>query len=162
MSSGLDKLMLQIGLIDKVTKPLKGIKGSVEKLGESTKSGFQNMAGGALSIVGAGLAVQSALMPAIEMDRRMGELSSLGTTETAMAKLKKTALGFAVEYGKSATEFVEASYDIQSAIGGLKGDELANFTKARLFLLQRRNRIPKPSPVIWARCTAFFNAKPMI
>ncbi|MEC6798202.1 phage tail tape measure protein [Photobacterium sp. S4TG1] len=134
MSSGLDKLMLQVGLIDKVTKPLKGIKGSVEKLGESTKAGFQKMAGGALSIAGAGLAVQSALMPAIEMDRRMGELSSLGTTETAMAKLKKTALGFAVEYGKSATEFVEASYDIQSAIGGLKGDELANFTKASAVL----------------------------
>uniref|UniRef100_UPI00069D769A phage tail tape measure protein n=1 Tax=Vibrio cholerae TaxID=666 RepID=UPI00069D769A len=34
------------------------------------------------------------------------------------------------EYGKSATEFIGAAYDIQSAIAGLKGTELSDFTKS--------------------------------
>ncbi|ORP78906.1 hypothetical protein B7969_17670, partial [Vibrio cholerae] len=43
---------------------------------------------------------------------------------------KKTALDFSGEYGKSATEFIGAAYDIQSAIAGLKGTELSDFTKS--------------------------------
>ncbi|MCL7772501.1 phage tail tape measure protein [Pasteurella multocida] len=37
---------------------------------------------------------------------------------------------FAVGYSESATDFVRSSYDIQSSIAGLQGDELAEFTKA--------------------------------
>ena len=121
---------MQIGLIDQVSKPLGKIGREVDSVTKATQNGMRNMAAGGAGLVAAGFAIQNALMPAIEMDRKMGELASLGTAEDAMDSLKKTAMGFAVEYGKSAEEFVEASYDIQSAIAGLKGDELARFTKA--------------------------------
>lgn len=121
---------MQIGLIDQVSKPLGKIGREVDSVTKATQNGMRNMAAGGAGLVAAGFAIQNALMPAIEMDRKMGELASLGTAEDAMDSLKKTAMGFAVEYGKSAEEFVEASYDIQSAIGGLKGNDLANFTKA--------------------------------
>lgn len=121
---------MQIGLIDQVSKPLGKIGRELNSVTKSAQSGMKNMAAGGAGLLAAGFAIQNALMPAIEMDRKMGELASLGTAEDAMNSLKKTAMGFAVEYGKSAEEFVEASYDIQSAIAGLKGDELARFTKA--------------------------------
>lgn len=121
---------MQIGLIDQVSKPLGKIGREVDSVTKATQNGMRNMVAGGAGLVAAGFAIQNALMPAIEMDRKMGELASLGTAEDAMDSLKKTAMGFAVEYGKSAEEFVEASYDIQSAIAGLKGDELARFTKA--------------------------------
>jgi len=38
------------------------------------------------------------------------------------------ALDFAQQYGGNATDIVRSSYDIQSAIAGLRGDELARFT----------------------------------
>ena len=88
------------------------------------------MVTGGAGLVASGLAIQSALMPAIEMDRKMGEVASLGVTDDALKQLQNTALEFSAEYGKSATDFVAASYDIQSAIAGLDGNELSQFTKA--------------------------------
>ncbi|WP_236565157.1 phage tail tape measure protein [Aeromonas salmonicida] len=64
------------------------------------------------------------------MDRALGEVASLGIAEQALDKLGMTALTFSMDYGKSATDFVRASYEIQSAIAGLEGYELSTFTKA--------------------------------
>ncbi|WP_153446917.1 phage tail tape measure protein [Vibrio algicola] len=126
----MEKLMMQIGLIDQVSKPLGKMQRQFDSLAQQTKKSFTNIGIGAAGIFAGGAAIKSAMMPAIEMDRKMGELASLGTTQKSMDSLKQSALSFSVAYGKSATEFVEASYDIQSAIAGLKGNELAQFTKA--------------------------------
>lgn len=125
-----DKLMMHIGLIDQVTKPLRGITSQMQTTVDAGRRGMMNMATGGAGLVASGMAIQRALMPAIEMDRKMGEVASLGVTGDALKQLQQTALEFSTEYGKSATDFVEASYDIQSAIAGLDGNELSQFTKA--------------------------------
>ena len=121
---------MHVALVDQITKPLQGITKEVQSSMEAGKQGMQNMATGGAGLVATGFAIQNALMPAIEMDRKLGEVKSLGVTDDALKQLQATALDFAAEYGKSATEFVGASYDIQSAIAGLSGDELSQFTKA--------------------------------
>ncbi|MGF1876662.1 phage tail tape measure protein [Photobacterium frigidiphilum] len=126
----MDKLLMHVALIDQVTKPLQGITKTMQSSMDAGKQGLHNMASGGAALVATGLAIQNALMPAIEMDRKMGEVKSLGVADNALKQLQSTALDFASEYGQSATEFVAASYDIQSAISGLSGDELSQFTKA--------------------------------
>ena len=121
---------MHIGLIDQVTRPLQGITNQMQSTMDAGRQGMANMAAGGAGLVASGFAIQSALMPAIEMDRKMGEVASLGVTSDGLKELQKTALTFSVEYGKSATNFVEASYDIQSAIAGLDGHELSQFTRA--------------------------------
>ncbi len=124
-----EKLLMQMSLIDQVTKPLQGITKEMTQASELGKQGLQNVATGTAGIVAAGFAVQNALMPAIEMDRKLGEVASLGVAEENLKSLAKTSLEFSAKYGKSATEFLDSSYKIQSAISSLKGDELAQLTR---------------------------------
>ncbi len=125
-----DALMFQVGLIDKISKPLGSIQKQFGDMGRDYRDGTHTMIAGAAGVAGAGFALQAALMPAIEMDRVLGEVKSLGVVDEQLQQLSDTALNFAVDYGKSATEFVAASYDIQSAIAGLAGNELSEFTRA--------------------------------
>ncbi len=125
-----EKLEMVLGLVDQVTAPLRGISNELTGAMDTAKSGMQDMVTGGAGLVATGFAIQNALIPAIEMDRKLGEVKSLGVTDDALKQLQQTSLEFAADYGKSATEFVAASYDIQSAIAGLNGDELSQFTKA--------------------------------
>lgn len=122
--------MMVIGLVDQVTKPLAGITNEINGAMSAAEKGMEQAAKGGAGLWATGVAIQNALMPAIEMDRKLGEVKSLGVTDEALKQLQQTALKFASDYGKSATEFVGASYDIQSAIAGLTGEELSQFTKA--------------------------------
>ncbi|TYC93852.1 phage tail tape measure protein [Vibrio anguillarum] len=125
-----EKLLMHIGLIDQITKPLQGITKEIQGAMGTAEKGMEQAAKGGVGLVATGFAIQNALMPAIEMDRKIGEVKSLGVTDEALKQLSQTALQFSAKYGKSATEFVAASYDIQSAIAGLDGNELSQFTKA--------------------------------
>ncbi|MCP4824531.1 MAG: phage tail tape measure protein, partial [Shimia sp.] len=125
-----EALRFQVGLIDQISKPLGHIQRQLSDVTNTYKQGTQTMVSGAAGMVGAGFALQQALMPAIEMDRALGEVKSLGVADEQLKQLSDTALEFAVDYGKSAADFVAASYDIQSAISGLGGNELSEFTRA--------------------------------
>lgn len=125
-----EPLRFTVGLIDQISKPLGNIQRQFGDMTRTYRDGTHTMVAGAAGVAGAGFALQAALMPAIEMDRVLGEVKSLGVADAQLQHLSDTALRFSVEYGKSATEFVAASYDIQSAIAGLAGNELAEFTKA--------------------------------
>ncbi|CAK2463187.1 Phage tail tape measure protein [Vibrio crassostreae] len=125
-----EALRFQVGLIDQISKPLGSIQRQITNVSATYQKSTHTMAAGAAGMVGAGFALKSALMPAIEMDRKLGEVKSLGVADEQLKTLAQTAMKFSVEYGKSATEFVAASYDIQSAISGLAGDELSEFTRA--------------------------------
>ncbi|MBO0180309.1 phage tail tape measure protein, partial [Vibrio parahaemolyticus] len=76
--TSVDKLMMQIGLQDYATKPLKGIQKTVTQTADVSRQSWEQMAGGAASALGSGFAIKQALMPAIEMDRVLGEVKSLG------------------------------------------------------------------------------------
>ena len=122
--------MMQVALVDQVTKPLAGINAQMDKVSKAGRQGWSNMAMGATTLAAGGLAVQAALGPAIEMDRALSEVASLDVQKDVLGALGREALKLSVQYGNSATEIVRSSYDIQSAIAGLEGNELPAFTRA--------------------------------
>jgi len=126
----MEKLMMQVALVDQVTKPLAGINAQMDKVSKAGRQGWSNMAMGATTLAAGGLAVQAALGPAIEMDRALSEVASLDVQKDVLGALGREALKLSVQYGNSATEIVRSSYDIQSAIAGLEGNELPAFTRA--------------------------------
>lgn len=134
MSKRLEKLMFTIGLIDKTKGPANRVLKTIDKINQRTQQGIRQSAVGAVGLVGSAYALQSALRPAIEMDRALGEVSSLFDTNKNLQGLRDTAIDFSTKYGESATDFVKASYDIQSAISGLKGNDLAKFTESSAIL----------------------------
>ncbi|WP_102418069.1 phage tail tape measure protein [Vibrio cyclitrophicus] len=129
-----DSLKFQVGLIDQISKPLGNIQRQMTDVTNTYRQGTQTMVTGAAGMVSAGFALQKALMPAIEMDRALGEVKSLGVADEQLQQLSDTALEFSVKYGKSATDFVAASYDIKSAMGDMTGDELSGVTRSSAIL----------------------------
>lgn len=123
-------LMFTIGLIDQITKPIAKISQQLNGLTANYQAGTMQMASGIGGIAASGYAVQRALMPAIEMDRALGEVKSLGVRDSALKMLTDNAYTYALKYGASSTDFVRSSYDIQSAIAGLNGSDLSRFTMA--------------------------------
>ncbi|MDI5830206.1 phage tail tape measure protein [Shewanella xiamenensis] len=121
-------LMFTVGLIDQITKPIAKITQSLNGLASNYQAGTMQMASGIGGIAASGMALQQALMPAIEMDRALGEVKSLGVQDDALKMLANNAYDYALQYGKSATDFVRSSYDIQSAIAGLNAADLSRFT----------------------------------
>jgi len=121
-------LMFTVGMIDQITKPIAKISKGLNGLTNDYQAGTMKMASGVAGIAASGYALQNALMPAIEMDRALGEVKSLGVRESALKQLTDTSYEFALKYGKSSTEFVKSSYDIQSAIAGLNDADLSAFT----------------------------------
>ncbi|WP_019934040.1 phage tail tape measure protein [Oceanimonas smirnovii] len=130
----LEQLMLTVSLVDKVTRPIQGINQQIRETGELGRQSMDRMISGAAGLAASGVALHQALMPAIEMDRALGEVKSLGVAEQDLNKLSQTATDFSIEFGKSATEFIGAAYDIKSAMGDLSGDELAGITKSSAVL----------------------------
>ncbi|MFQ2119771.1 phage tail tape measure protein [Aeromonas hydrophila] len=126
----MEKLMMQVALVDQVTKPLAGINAQMDKVTKSGRQGWSNMAMGATTMAGGVMAIQGALGPAIEMDRALAEVASLDVQKEVLGALGREALKLSIQYGESATEIVRSSYDIQSAIAGLEGNELPAFTRA--------------------------------
>lgn len=126
----MEKLMMQVALVDQVTKPLQGINNQIDKVSKAGRQGWGNMAMGATTVAAGGMAIQSALGPAIEMDRALGEVASLDVQKDVLGALGREALKLSIKYGESAADIVRSSYDIQSAIAGLEGNELPAFTRA--------------------------------
>ncbi|ATL99320.1 phage tail tape measure protein [Aeromonas sp. CA23] len=126
----MEKLMMQVALVDNATKPLAGINTQIDQISKAGRQGWANMAMGTTTVVAGAMAIQNVLGPAIEMDRALAEVASLDVHEKTLKQLSDTALMFSVKYGESASAFVSASYDIQSAIAGLEGNELPAFARA--------------------------------
>ncbi|EKP0277989.1 phage tail tape measure protein [Aeromonas bestiarum] len=126
----MEKLMMQVALVDQVTKPLAGINAQMDKVSKAGRQGWGSMAMGATTVAGGVMAIQGALGPAIEMDRALAEVASLDVQKDVLGALGREALSLSVQYGESATDIVRSSYDIQSAIAGLEGNELPAFTRA--------------------------------
>jgi len=122
--------MFTIGLIDQITKPIAKISQGLSGLASNYQAGTMQMASGIGGIAASGYALQNALMPAIEMDRALGEVKSLGVQNDALKLLANNSYDYALKYGESSTDFVRSSYDIQSAIAGLNASDLSRFTMA--------------------------------
>ena len=163
----MQQLMFTVGLIDQITKPIAKISHSLNGLTNDYQRGTMKMASGVAGIAASGYALQNALMPAIEMDRVLGEVKSLGVRESALKQLTDSSYDFALKYGKSATGFVSSSYDIQSAIEGLNDADLSAFTMSSNVLAAATKSdaatitnymgtmygILKPKRMLWAKAS---------
>ncbi|MCL7770785.1 hypothetical protein [Pasteurella multocida] len=94
-----------ISLVDQVSAPLKGVMKSIDDIGNRGKDAMIKIGAGVGGIVAAGVALQGAIAPAIEMNRAIGEVRSLSVAEESLRKLTDTALEFSSQYGECIQPF---------------------------------------------------------
>ncbi|MGL1932179.1 MAG: phage tail tape measure protein [Desulfotalea sp.] len=128
MASQLQKLMFSMSLLDKVSGPAGRIKKTLTGVSDSASSAFKKIGAGTAGIAVTGAALTMLASPAHSLNMAMGEVESLGVGESTLQNLANDAVAFSVKYGGSASEVVRSSYDIQSAIAGLEGNDLSSFT----------------------------------
>ncbi|MDP4487265.1 phage tail tape measure protein [Pseudoalteromonas piscicida] len=132
--SKLDKLMYSIGVVDKVTGPVNKIMAKINQMSEQTAAAKEQMTGGLMSAAGGAMMLVGSLNPAIDAQAALGEVSSLNVSNEALTQLNNTAMNFVSNYGGNSAEVIRSSYDIQSAIAGLNGKELSQFTNSSAIL----------------------------
>jgi len=130
VTTALEKLVFNVGLVDRVSGPAGKLIGAVNKLARAGQRAAMQVGMGGAAVAGAALAFAGAVGPARDMNKALGEVRSLGVGAGVLDTLGNTALAFSTKYGESAGDFVRSAYDIQSAIAGLSGAELARFTNA--------------------------------
>ena len=124
------RLAFILSLTDKVTAPLGKVKMGFSDLADQGQKNITQMGLGLAGMVGAGVAITQSLEPALEMNRALGEVRSLNVAEDALNALNRKSLEFSVAYGENARDFVASAYQIEGAIKGLVGNQLATFTNA--------------------------------
>ena len=124
------KLDFVLRLVDQVSKPLRHVNTSFSELGQQGQRGIKQMGLGLAGMVGTGFALQKAMEPALKQQAALGEVQSLGVTADGLDLLNRKSLEFSIAYGENASAFVSSAYDIQSAIVGLTGSQLATFTES--------------------------------
>ena len=129
-ASATSKLDFVLRLVDQVTAPLGKVQAAFGDLANRGQKGITQIGIGLAGVVGTGYALQEAMQPALEQQRALGEVKSLGVAVDALDLLNQKSLQFSVAYGENASAFVASAYDIQSAIAGLTGTQLATFTGA--------------------------------
>lgn len=122
------KLDFILSLVDRVSQPLGRVKTSFSDLASQGQRGITQMGVGMAGMVGTAFALKAAMAPALGQVAALGEVQSLGVTADALNLLNQKSLEFSIAYGENATAFVSSAYDIQSAIAGLTGTQLAAFT----------------------------------
>lgn len=125
-----EPLRFNVGLIDQISAPLGHIIRQFDEMGQGYRDGTQTMITGAAGVAGAGLALQSALMPAIEMERALGEVKALGVADETLTALSKTALTFSAQYGQSAVEVIRHAEGVKNAMGDMPAEVMASVTQS--------------------------------
>jgi TP901 family phage tail tape measure protein len=122
------RLAFILSLTDKVTAPLGKVKMGFNDLAEQSEKNIKTMGLGLGGMVGAGVAITQSLAPALEMNRALGEVRSLGIAEDALSSLNQKALEFSVDYAASARDFVASAATVDGAIKGLTASQLTSIT----------------------------------
>ena len=125
-----EPLRFTVGLIDQISKPLGNIQRQFSSMASSYRDGTHTMVSGAAGVAGAGIALQQALMPAIEMDRALGEVKALGVADDSLRAITQTALEFSAEFGRSSVEVIQHAEGVRNAMGNLPADVMASVTKS--------------------------------
>lgn len=123
--SALQRLDFIVSLMDRVSGPANKMMKTMDTVTTNIQQGYQKIGYGVAGLFSVGYAFDQMLEPAKEMRTALGTISSLGVENAALENLRKTSMATAVQYGSDATEIVNASYKLQSAISGLKGNELS-------------------------------------
>ncbi|EAQ6131898.1 phage tail tape measure protein [Salmonella enterica] len=123
------ELDFTLSLVDKLTKPLKQAQSAVTGFADKATADFKRLGFGVAGLWGVAQGIKGLVNPARDMEAALAEVSSLDVADKTLDQLRKTSQNFAVDYGESASAFVRSAYDIQSAIAGLRGNELPKFTE---------------------------------
>lgn len=118
-----------ISLTDQLSAPLKGVMKSIDDLGKRGADAMKNIGIGVAGLVGAGVALKSALDPAIEFSRAINEVKAAGIGASGLEKVEQFALDFSSSFGIASNEVVNSVNEIARAIDGLTDDELISFSK---------------------------------
>ncbi|MCF5721031.1 phage tail tape measure protein [Pseudomonas syringae] len=127
-ASASSRLDFILALTDKVTAPLAKVSKGFNDLAEQGENNIKQMGLGLGGILGAAAGISGSLEPALEMNRALGDVRSLGVAEDALDALNRKSLQFSIAYGENAKDFVSSAYLIEGAIKGLSGEQLATFT----------------------------------
>ena len=130
MSASLDKLMLTVGLLDKITGPMRGIQKTIQQVTSQSRKAFMNTAAGVAALIAASSSFANTINPANDMNMALGEVRSLEVADSTLAALNQAGLKYSIEFGDQASNYVRSAYEIQSAIDGLAGNDLPRFTTA--------------------------------
>ena len=122
--------MFRIGVKDDASGPVGKLQKALRSTSRVSKQAWGQLAGGAMTAAGAGLALEGMVSPALDLNRALADVSSLDVDAKGLKLLDATAKQYAMSYGGTAAEFVASSYAIQSGIAGLDASQLADFTRA--------------------------------
>ena len=128
MSGNQSRLDFILALTDKITAPLAKVTQGFNDLAEKSQANIMQIGMGVAGLVGAFAGISGSLEPALEVNRALGDVRSLGTAENALDALNQKSLEFSIQYGENAQEFVASAYKIEGAIKGLADSQLATFT----------------------------------
>ncbi|MGK3118206.1 phage tail tape measure protein [Pseudomonas corrugata] len=117
-----------LSLQDKVTAPLGKVKMGFSELADQSEKHIKTIGLGLGGLTAGVVGIRESMEPALEVNRALGDVRSLGVAEDALSALNARSLEFAVNYGENAQEFVASAYLIEGAIKGLAGNQLAVFT----------------------------------
>jgi TP901 family phage tail tape measure protein len=117
-----------LSLQDKVTAPLGKVKMGFSELADQSEKHIKTIGMGLGGLTAGVVGIRESMEPALEVNRALGDVRSLGVAEDALSALNAKSLEFAVNYGENAKDFVASAYLIEGAIKGLAGNQLATFT----------------------------------
>lgn len=129
-NTAISRLDFILSLTDKVTAPLARMTQGFNKLTEKSQTAIKQISDGTQKLQNSASGFSTFLEPALEMNRALGDVRSLGVAEDALEALNRKALAFSIAYGENARDFVASAYKIEGAIKGLSGSQLATFTYA--------------------------------
>ncbi|WP_256805995.1 phage tail tape measure protein [Pseudomonas kurunegalensis] len=123
------RLAFILSLTDKVSAPLDKVTAGFNNLAEKSEANIKQIGTGVAGLWGSLTGIEASLEPALQVNRALGDVRSLGVAEDALDALNAKALDFSVSYGESADSFIASAYKIEGAIKGLAGEQLATFTR---------------------------------
>ena len=130
MAGRLERLMLRVGLLDRITGPLNRIQNTITQVTNNSRRAFMNTAAGAMALVAATSSFAATVNPANDLNNAVGEVRSLGVVDSTLDALNQSSLKYSIQFGEHANTYVRSAYDIQSAIDGLVDNDLPRFTTA--------------------------------
>lgn len=129
MSSSLD---FTIKLIDRVSSPLRQVRGQLRAFNATATRSFKKIAGGGLALYATAKSITALISPAEEMDRALKRASIGGVS--SIDELRIAAKKFSADYGTSALDFVNSASSIKGALTGISDKDVPQAVAAMSLL----------------------------
>ena len=104
MATKLEKLMFWISVKDDASGPVGKLQKALRSTSRTSKQAWGQLAGGAMTAAGAGLALEGMVSPALDLNRALADVSSLDVDPKGLKLLDATAKQYAMSYGGTAAE----------------------------------------------------------